>query len=444
MTEIDIARQLFDCAAKAGNSEHKRAHLIALPDIILALARDIASGRYRPRPFTVFAVTDPKLREIFAPDFADRLVQQWLVRHIEPWWDRRFIDDSFANRTGKGTQAAIDRLQQFMRQSGHRWYCHLDIRAFFPSIDRAIMLQLWRRALPRLPWSAAVRRRLDQVASAILAQSPTQPPPQRSGDLALLAQIPPHKSLFAAPAGVGMPIGSLSSQFFANVYLNELDQFVKHRLKVRGYVRYVDDFVLLADDPATLVRWQADISRFLQERLRLELHPGKTVLQRSRQGIDFLGSIVFPDHRLVRQRSVRALRLRLKWFQRLVFGQAAHPAPMPASGSWRAWLHNHTALLAPGHPSPALLTRMLATINSYYGVFGHAQSYQLRKHIYENELGPLRTFFIPEGPGYQHLRIRRAWLPAPWQGFPELRERPPQKPRHVAPNNATHNTWNAT
>lgn len=97
----------------------------------MPLAQAIAEQRYAPQAFTVFAVSDPKLREIFAPTFADRLAQQWLVKYIEPWWNTRLIDDSFANRKGKGTQAAIERLQHFMRKPGHRWYCTLDIRAFF-------------------------------------------------------------------------------------------------------------------------------------------------------------------------------------------------------------------------------------------------------------------------------------------------------------------------
>lgn len=146
LTKRTIARQLFACAADAGNSEHKRARFIDLPRLVLEQAAAIAEGRYRPQPFTVFAVTDPKLREISAPDFADRLVQQWLVRHIEPWWDKRFIDDSYANRKGKGTQTAVKRLQHFMRQPGHRCYLKLDIRAFFPGIDRRIVLKLWRQA----------------------------------------------------------------------------------------------------------------------------------------------------------------------------------------------------------------------------------------------------------------------------------------------------------
>ena len=413
MNVTDIARQLFACAAEAGNSEHKRAHFIRLPEIVLAQAAAIAEGRYRPQPFTVFAVTDPKLREIFAPAFADRLVQQWLVRHIEPWWDKRFIDDSFANRKGKGTHAAIGRLQHFMRQPGHRWACQLDIRAFFPSIDRRILQQLWRDALPKLPWPVATRRQLDQVATAILTQSPVEPPPLRSGDLALLAQIPSHKSLLGAPLGVGLPIGSLTSQFFANVYLNELDQFVKHTLKVRAYVRYVDDFVLLADDPQTLLGWKAGIERFLRDRLRLELHPGKVVLQRCAQGIDFLGCIVHPHHRLIRQRTVRALRRRIAWFCHLL-APADHPwATPPMKGEWRKWLASHPVRMADGSASPALLKRMLSTLNSYYGLFGHADTYGLRKHVYHHELGILRRYFLPADKDYASLTIRAHWLTRP-------------------------------
>jgi hypothetical protein len=226
----------------------------------------------------------------------------------------------------------------------------------------------------------------------------------------LLAQIPPHKSLFHAAPDTGLPIGSLTSQFFSNVYLNELDQFVKHTLKARAYVRYVDDFVLLADDPATLNQWKDAIDTFLKTALKLNLHPNKIVLQRCAQGVDFLGAIVFPQYTLARQRSVRALRRRIAWFNWLVFPKNARRVPMPPAGTWRRWLENHDAFIAPGHPSPALLQRMLATLNSYFGLFIHAHTWRLRKHLYHHELGPIQRFFLPEGPGYRHLRIKKIWL----------------------------------
>ncbi len=410
MNADTIARQLFECAASAGNSEHKRAWLINLPKLILEQAQLIAEGRYPPQPLTVFAVTDPKLREIFAPAFSDRLVHQWLVHHIEPWWDKRFIDDSFANRKGKGSQAAVTRLQHFMRKPDSRWYLKLDIAAFFPSIDRRIVLQLWQQALPNLPYPYATRRCLDQVAQAILRQSPVEPAPHKSGDLSLLRQVPPHKSLFHAAPDRGMPIGSLTSQFFANVYMNELDQFIKHQLRVRAYVRYVDDFVLMAYERETLQAWQAQIADFLQQHLHLQLHPHKQVLQRANQGIDFLGYIVHPHYCLARQRCVRALRRRIAWFKYLLFPATERAVPQPPAGTWQRWLGNHAVTLPNGAPSPAVLQRMLSTLNSYYGVFAHAETYRLRKHIYHHELGPLKRYFLPSGPDYSHLRVRSNWL----------------------------------
>lgn len=191
-----------------------------------------------------------------------------------------------------------------------------------------------------------------------------------------------------------MPIGSLTCQFFANVYLNELDQFVKHTLKVRGYLRYVNDFVLLADDPRRLLDGKASISRFLQERLALELHPDKTVLQRCNQRANVLGNSVLPDHLLMRQRTVRSLKRQLSWLKSRIAAEQVTAMPPPA---WQHWLAVHRARLAPGVPSPAPLHRMLSTINSDYGLSQHADTYRLRRHLYHQELEPLRTFSLPDG-----------------------------------------------
>lgn len=415
MTETEIARQLFACAAIASNSEHKRLHLIELPSIVLTLAKEIVEERYKPRALTVFAVSDPKLREIFAPDFADRLVQHWLVQHIEPWFNRRFIDDSFANRKGKGVQAAVVRLQGFLRQPPHVYYLKLDIRAFFPSIHRTTLLGLWHKALLHLPFDAITLAQLDKVATAILMQNPLNPPPIMSGDRGLLAQVPRNKSLLHTSPGVGLPIGSLTSQFFANVYLNELDQFIKHKLHVRGYLRYVDDFVLLGQSITELQTYQAQIADFLQSRLQLQLHPHKIVLQRSNQGIHYLGTIIYPHYRLCRQRTVRALYRRLNSFF-LLFQSAHHPGHDKAmylnniNGSWKRWLQCHTSFFPNGDPSPALLTRILSTINSYYGILQHARTYTLRKHIYHRRLGILQRYFLPDNAAYTHLSIRKVWL----------------------------------
>jgi hypothetical protein len=199
------------------------------------LARDLQSGTYRPRRSVCFLATWPKLREIIASDFRDRVVHHFLVKKLEPIFEKVFIHDSFASRKGKGTHAALDRLAEFIprvtqNHTRRAWYAHLDIRSFFPSIDRQVLHGLVAKRIPDSPalrWLAALWIFHDPTLGAIW-----------KGDPKLREMIPPGKSLFTAPPGKGLPIGNHTSQFFASVYLNELDQFVKHRLKARYYLRY--------------------------------------------------------------------------------------------------------------------------------------------------------------------------------------------------------------
>jgi hypothetical protein len=413
MLETEIACQLYACVNQAGNSADKRRYLIELPQLVAALAHDIHRESYQPGRMTAFAVQDPKLREILAPSFRDRLAQQWLVSAIGPTIERAWIDDCFSNRVGKGTHGAITRLQRFMRMAGHSHYCQMDVRSFFPSIHRRILLGFWHEEMARLPHNEETLRQLDAVARRIILQNPTYPRPVVSGNLALLRQIPPHKSLFHTPPGIGLPIGSLSSQFFSNVYLNPLDQFIKHQLKIRGYLRYVDDLIILGDDPRKLLEQMRRINEFLGERLQLQLHPDKTVLQRVDQGANFLGYIAFPHHAYVRERSLRALRKRIHFFNHLLDpGHSPHRS-LPERGTWAQWLALHQ-LVPPLAASPAVLKRILATLNSYYGQLCHANTYHLRRKIYHDLLGPMKRYFLPTDAGYRSLRIKPVWLfPSP-------------------------------
>lgn len=409
MTETEIACELYACVNQAGNSADKRRCLIELPTLIRALASDIETENYQPGRMTAFAVQDPKLREILAPGFRDRLTQQWLVSVIGPTIERRWIDDCFSNRVGKGTHSAITRLQRFMRMPSHSHYCQMDVRSFFPTISRQILLSLWNIELKRLPHPEPTRRQLDAVARRIILQNPTAPKPALSGDIALLREIPQHKSLFHTPPGVGLPIGSLSSQFFSNVYLNPLDQYIKHQLKIKGYLRYVDDLIILGDDPKKLLEQMRQINQFLGDTLHLQLHPDKTIVQRVDQGANFLGYIAFPHYRYVRERTLRALRQRLYFFNHLLDPAKYPQRTVPLRGTWAQWLALHE-LTPPLAPHPAVLKRMLATLNSYYGQLGHANSYHLRREIYHQRLGGIKRYFLPADARYAALRIKPVWL----------------------------------
>ncbi len=280
---------------------------------ILKLENELKSKIYHPSRSILFAARNPKLREIFAADFRDRVVHHILVDYLERIWERIFIHDSYACRKGKGTHAAVMRLQSFLQKaskngSARAYYLQLDIKDFFTSIDKGILFKTLQKKIrsKEALWLTEKIIFWDCTRSFILRD--------REG---VLKNIPPHKSIFGKDNKRGLPIGNLTSQFFANVYLNELDQFVKHTLKARFYIRYVDDFVLLSDNIDTLIKWRQDIETFLAEKLLLRLHPNRRKLQPISNGIDFLGYIIRRDYILVRRRVINNLKSRLRRFARM-------------------------------------------------------------------------------------------------------------------------------
>jgi RNA-directed DNA polymerase len=281
---------------------------------LLKLKSELDAGIWAPRRSTCFIATRPKAREIHAPDFADRVIHHWLVPQLEALYEPTFIHDSYANRRGKGTHAAVQRLQAFVRQvhSGQPdgWYLQLDIRNFFNSIHRPTLWAMLKQRMAR----AGLSHTVQQATHALLRRDPLHAGVDVRATADELALVPPHKRLANAPAGHGLPIGNLSSQFFANVYLDALDQYVKHTLKARRYLRYVDDFVLVHHDRDQLAQWQAQIVAFLRDRLRLELKAEQR-LQRLTDGIDFLGYVVRPTHTLVRPRVVAHARAALSTWE---------------------------------------------------------------------------------------------------------------------------------
>ncbi len=291
---------------------------------LLQLEVQLTAGTWAPRPSTCFVATRPKAREIHAPDFADRVVHHWLVPQLEAIWEPTFIHDCYANRRGKGSHAAVRRAQAFARQvhsgQGGGWYLQLDVANFFNRIHRPILWGMLKARLQRVGAPDTVQR----VTHALLRHAPGTAGVRVRATAAELALVPAHKRLANAPAGRGLPIGNLSSQFFANVYLDALDQFVKHELKAQRYLRYVDDFVLFHHDRAQLLEWHARIERFLQERLGLQLKDDVR-LRRLTDGLDFLGYVIHPTHTLARRRVVGHLRAALaEWEGRHVSGAVIH------------------------------------------------------------------------------------------------------------------------
>ena len=239
---------------------------------------------YQPGAYTNFQIHDPKQRLISAAPFRDRVIHHALCNVIEPLFERTFIADSYANRVGKGTHAAVDRLQSLAQR-----YCYVlraDIVRHFPSLDHEIMFGLLAQTVTDEATLWLIER--------ILA----------SGRGVLKDEYEmvyfPGDDLFAVNRPRGLPIGNLTSQFWANVYMDALDQTIKRELSCPAYLRYVDDVLLFANDTRTLLRWRAEIISRM-ERLRLTIHPG-ALPRATTEGAPFLGFTVFPERRRLKRR----------------------------------------------------------------------------------------------------------------------------------------------
>lgn len=292
----------FDCRRNKRNTASAIAFEQDLERNLVQLYEELQACAYRPGRSICFVITRPKPREVWAADFRDRIVHHLLYNRIAPRFYAVFIVDSCACIPGRGTLYAAQRLEAKVRSitqnwSRPAWYLKCDLANFFVSIDKNILREHLARRVTE-PWWL-------WLTDTILFHDPrenaiVQSAPQR------LALIPPHKSLFNQPAGKGLPIGNLSSQFFANVYLDVLDQYAKHRLRARHYIRYVDDFVLLHESPQWLNEAHAAIEAFLPEKLAALLNPTKTILQPVHRGIDFVGQVVKPWRRTLRRRTFNA------------------------------------------------------------------------------------------------------------------------------------------
>ena len=267
-------------------------------DQLLQLQEDLFTEKWRPGPYHHFHVTEPKPRLISAAPFPDRVVHHAVVNVLEPIFEPRFIFDSYACRKGKGTHRAIARAQHYLRK--FPWYLKTDIVKFFPSVDHELML-----------------RRLSQViADPILLRLIGRIIDSGSGIHA--ADVSPHwfpgDGLLDAARPKGLPIGNLTSQFFANVLLDPVDHFIKELLRVPGYVRYADDLLLFGKSKEEL--WQ--IHHELQQRLadiRLRLHQNKTHVRPSTSGVLFLGLRVWPDQIRLSQQAIKRFNRRRRRMQ---------------------------------------------------------------------------------------------------------------------------------
>lgn len=253
---------------------------LKLMDNILSLHRDLSQGKYRHGGYKSFVINDPKQRHIHKAGVRDRLLHHAVYRRLYPFFNRTFTCDSFSSRKGKGAHRAILRFRKFACKVSENntktcWILKGDIRKFFASIDHKVLLSI--------------------LETYIKDKEVTD----------LLREIIESHSSFGV--GVGLPLGNLTSQLFVNVYLNELDQYIKHRLRVKYYIRYADDFVILSQNGEHLERICLGIGSFLAENLKLKLNLDKTSVKTLASGVDFLGYVVLPHHTVLRTKTKKRM-----------------------------------------------------------------------------------------------------------------------------------------
>lgn len=326
---------LYEAYLAARRNKTQRSEVLAftrnLEENLIELQNELIWHTYHVGRYREFYVTDPKKRLIMALPFRDRVVQWAIYRQISYLLDKRYIPTSYACRIGGGTQRAVHQLQQYIRHTpGEVYVLKLDVSKYFYRIDHGVLLGILHRIFKDKELLELLRRIIDD---------------EQDGGLFGIDIKTGERE-----AGVGMPIGNLTSQMFANLYLNEADQYTKHALKAKKYIRYMDDMVIVSNDKAYLRNcWQA-MDDFLASHLKLRLNRKSTILKAS-SGIDFCGHRVWRNHIKLRKKAALKMKHRLRWLK-------------------RAYARGEVDLQT-----------VTASLTSYLGLLSHCDSYELRKSI---------------------------------------------------------------
>jgi RNA-directed DNA polymerase len=308
LTPEDVFHAYYDCRKEKRNSWSALRFEERLERNLMQLYRELRDGTWEPARLSCFVVTYPKAREIWASEFKDRVVQCVLYNRWREQFHNSFIYDTYACIAGRGALMGSHRVAKMMRQASQNYQkeafvLKADFANFFVSIDKNILQAIlfrkitdnWDRWLcSKILWT-------DVKKNALI-----------KSNRSLLKLVPPYKSLFHTAPHKGLPIGNLTSQFFANIYLNELDQYVKHQLKVRYYGRYVDDIVMFGESGKDLHDKLALLDAFAHDRLDIAFHPKKTYVNKVEHGVNFVGYIILPYRRYLRRSIMSNLMRKLE------------------------------------------------------------------------------------------------------------------------------------
>lgn len=358
----ELFQAYFDCRSNKRRTANAMAFEVDYESKLIQLLEDINTGKYQPGKSIAFIVNRPVKREIFAADFRDRVVHHLIINKLNQLFEKDFINDSYACRIGKGAHYGIKRVDTFIRRCSKNYQedCYilkLDIQAFFMNINRNLLFNILQRYILDKYHHPDQKIVLD-LCRKIIFYSPV--------DNCIIKGLksdwnglPQSKSLFYTPKDCGLPIGNLTSQVFANFYLNSFDHFIKHDLKVSYFGRYVDDFVIVHKDKRYLESIILKIRSFLSDKLFLTLHPDKIYLQHYSKGVKYLGSVIKPNRIYIANRT---------------------------KGNFYDSIIRHNQVAESHKPDRAELQQIQCSINSYLGIMVHYKSYNIRKFYLLNYL----------------------------------------------------------
>lgn len=360
----DLFRAYYDARRNKRNTADQLGFELELEKNLFRLYDEIRNRRYVPQRSLAFMIDRPVRREIFCADFRDRVVHHLLFNYLNPVLDRRFIDDSYSCRVGRGNHYGQKRLHQAMRGctdnfKEEAWILKLDIRGYFMSINRQLLFDklCYHLEKPSGAWGDTDFGLVRYLLRQVVFNNPVENC-RIKGNRKDWDGLPPSKSLFHSPGGCGLPIGNLTSQLFSNVYLHDFDTWMKYHQKLTYYGRYVDDFYVVHRDKEFLCRLTGEVREYLQQELGLTLHPNKIYLQRVAQGVTYLGLVHKPYYRMPGK------RLKANFYETI-----------------RTW---NERFCREDELTRAEEEYLCAQINSYFGYLKHYDTMNLQRNVRYN------------------------------------------------------------
>ena len=387
---VEIFEAYFECRKNKRNTANAIAFEVDYEHNLVQLCEEINNGIYQIGRSVAFIIDKPVKREIFAADFRDRVVHHLGIGKLNQLFEKQFIHDSYSCRTGKGTHFGIQRVDRFIRQCSANYTndCYilkLDLQGFFMSINKNILFAKLEQFIQE-KYNEPDKDLIIKLSKQIILNDPTKNCIIK-GNRSDWDDLPETKSLFHSKPNCGLPIGNLTSQVFANFYLDSFDHYVKHDLKIRYFGRYVDDFVIVHKDKDYLKKLIFKLTDFLQSELQVTIHPKKVYLQHYSKGVKFLGTVILPNRIYIANRTKGNFYNAIEKHNQI----ARDHSPCGIKRSFGK-------AIPQGKPTKEEQQAFQCSMNSYLGIMKHYKTYRLRRQmIFKNLSGWWWNLFFLAG-----------------------------------------------